>query len=104
MSFQDPASRVQVGSHGSRDRTVVSPVGALDLGTRDVFRDALAACDGHVVIDLSGVTFLDSSVLDVLVVQRTRLVATFGSLELQRPRPWSRKVLEAVGLDAWITD
>jgi anti-anti-sigma factor len=81
---------------------LIIPVGEIDLATRDALRASLAACDGHVIVDLSGVSYLDSSGVGVLVAQRNRLVANGGSLRLLDPRPQVWKLLQTVGLGAWL--
>jgi anti-sigma B factor antagonist len=95
---QDRRLKLRIGSHQLRNRTVIIPVGEIDLSTRDELRDCIAACDGDVVVDLSGVTFLDSSGIGVLVGQRNRLVAAHGSMVFCDPRDNVRLVLETVGL------
>ena len=56
---------------------VVRPVGELDIATADALRDALArACSGEadtVVVDLAAVTFVDSSVIGLLVATAKQL-------------------------------
>jgi anti-anti-sigma factor len=90
--------RHQLG-HG---RTVVIPIGEIDLASRDHLRSVLEAIDGDVIVDLTGLSYLDSSGIGVLVAQRNRLTANGGSLQLRDPQPAVRQVLEIVGLEAWI--
>jgi anti-anti-sigma factor len=97
----DHEMRVRIGVHRLRDRTVVIPVGEIDLATSGVQRQCLAGCSGHVVVDLAGVTFLDSSGIGVLSAHRKRLLDDGGSVELRAPRPEVRVAIEAVGLGDW---
>jgi anti-anti-sigma factor len=83
-------------------RTVIYLAGELDLATRDDLRQRLAALHGRVVADLSGVAFLDSSTIGVLIKTRNRLVADDGELELRNPQELPRRALETVGLKEWI--
>jgi anti-anti-sigma factor len=84
------------------DTTVVIPKGEIDLATRDDLRAALERCNGSVVVDLSGVTFLDSSGIGVLASQHKRLVNQGGALILREPVDVVRHTLTVVGLDEWI--
>jgi anti-anti-sigma factor len=71
--------------------------GEIDLGTADVFREqvrAVALTGRHVVLDMGGVTFMDSSGLAVLV----EATSDAGSLTLREPTAIVRRVLEATGL------
>jgi anti-sigma B factor antagonist len=86
-------------AHG---RTVVVPIGEIDLATRDLLRSALEASHGDVIVDLSGVSYLESVGIGVLVAQRNRLTLNGGSLQLRDPQPFVRQVLEIVGLETWI--
>ncbi len=99
----DPGRRLRVGAHRLGDRTVVIPVGEIDIATNGMFRDHLDRCVGHVVVDLAGVTFLDSSGIGTIAVTRSRLEKESGTLELREPRPIVRAAIEAVGLGHWIT-
>ena len=85
------------GEHGT---TVLAVVGELDVGTAPRLREVLvrlAADTGRpprVVLDLSGVDFLDSTGLGVLLGGAKRLRAQGGGLALARAEPQVRKVLE----------
>ncbi|HEX4528688.1 MAG TPA: STAS domain-containing protein [Acidimicrobiia bacterium] len=83
---------------------MVVPVGEIDLATRDLLRSALEASHGDVVVDLSGVSFLDSEGIAVLIAQRKRLIASSGSLQLRDAQPAMRKVLEIAGLETLIAE
>jgi anti-anti-sigma factor len=74
--------------------------GELDVSTMGVFDAALAAAhdgDGAVVLDLSRVTFIDSSGLRSLIHLGRSLRG--GGLILRDPQPRVRHVLEERGLD-----
>jgi len=77
--------------------------GELDLATVDGLRDQLSAVmlEAHspAYVDLSGVTFLDSSSIAVLV-DAHRLAPTHGSeLVIVAPSPACRRVFDILGLD-----
>jgi anti-sigma B factor antagonist len=96
---------LRLGRHElAHGRTVVVPVGEIDLATRDLLRSALEASHGDVVVDLSGVSFLDSEGIAVLIAQRKRLIASGGSLQLCDAQPAMRKVLEIAGLETLIAE
>jgi len=64
--------------------------------------EARAAGARQVMLDLSAVTFMDSSGLGVLVNQLKEFRALGGDLTLRAPSPQTRKVLEITGLDRTI--
>lgn len=81
---------------------VVRLAGELDLYNAHVVRDALLeAADGspeRLVVDLSDVTFLDSTALGVLIEARTKLPNRRAFL-LASPAVEPRRALEVSGLD-----
>src|SRR5271165_1396482 len=77
--------------------------GEIDLATAPELRDRLAEIPsdaGNVIVDLSGVTFLDSTGLSVLVATWKRLTyeAPSGAFRLVVRRPTIQRVLEVTGL------
>lgn len=81
---------------------VVTANGQLDLAENDALREVLAPLSGVVTVDLSEVTFIDSSAIGVLVGAHNRLTESGGSLRLRSPQDLPRRVLEIVGLTDWI--
>jgi anti-anti-sigma factor len=71
--------------------------GEIDPATAPILRETLAGLHGNVTIDLSHVTYLDSSGIGVLAGQRNRLLAADGDLVLRSPTEFVRNVLEIVG-------
>ena len=72
--------------------------GELDIATCEELRDAIEPHLGPaqaVVLDLAGVTFMDSSSLPVLVQARGRLTPDGGSLILRNPSTAARRLLTA---------
>jgi anti-anti-sigma factor len=88
------------------DLHVVALHGELDVISADGLVDALVNVAGsRLVVDLSGLTFMDSSGIAALVVARNRILANEqGQLELSRPEGIVRKALEIVGLSEWIVE
>jgi anti-sigma B factor antagonist len=82
--------------------TVVSLAGELDLYNANTIREALLECCAEeperLVVDMSAVTFIDSTALGVLIEARTRLPNRRGFL-LAAPGPETRRALEVSGLD-----
>jgi anti-sigma B factor antagonist len=82
---------------------LVSVSGELDLYTSERLRRAIdeAASVGAdtVLLDLSGVGFIDSTVLGVIVQESKRLEGRGVSLTLVTDDPRTLRVLEVTGLD-----
>ena len=95
---EDPIAGI-VRNDGS---IVVSLAGELDLYNAHEVRDALLQCCAEsperLVVDLSGVTFIDSTALGVLIEARARLANRRGFL-LAAPGIETRRALEVSGLD-----
>ncbi len=95
---EDPVSGVQ-----SEDgRVIVSLAGELDLYNAHVVRDALlhaaAEAPERLVVDLSGVRFIDSTALGVLIEARTKMPNRRAFL-LAAPGLETRRALQISGLD-----
>lgn len=90
-----------VTKHG--DLTVVSPVGEIDLATqgelRSLLNDLVVAGDVHLVLDLSGVEFIDSTGIGALIGTRRRVHAFQGSLVLVCPDEAILKIFTITGLE-----
>ncbi len=82
--------------------TVLAVTGEIDVATAPSLRtrlvDAEDAGQRVVVVDLSGVSFIDSTALGVLVGAHKRLTSVGGSLRLVVTEPRIRKVLEITDL------
>lgn len=86
------------------DDIVLVVAGEIDLYTAPRLQRELAAAvgdgdPGHVVVDMSGVEFCDSTGMNVLLAAHWRATERGGSLELAAPRPSVRKILQVTGLD-----
>ncbi len=95
---EDPIAGVE----RSDDAVVVSLAGELDLYNANAVRDVLLECcaesPDRLIVDLSGVKFIDSTALGVLIEARTRLPNRRGFL-LAAPGLETRRALEISGLD-----
>lgn len=86
--------------------TVVSPHGEIDYGNVDVLRAALAdvsrADSDEVVVDLSHVTFIDSTALSALVGAKQRLADAGRSFSVRGPQPRVARVLQLAGVNEYL--
>lgn len=76
--------------------------GEIDITTSRAMREALTAAlraGPDLIVDLSGVTFIDCSEVGVLVAARNEAVAGGGSLVLRAPSEAVRRVTRILGLD-----
>jgi anti-sigma B factor antagonist len=85
--------------------TVVFAAGEIDIATSDALREAMLAAvesSRHVVVDLSAVTFLDSTSLGVLLGAQKRIASTQQSMCLVGPTRLVAKVLSITRVDQTI--
>ena len=89
--------------HTIRTATIVTIEGKLNKGNSEESRDQLRGVilDGgaRLVLDLSGVTYVDSMALSVLVSALKLAREEGGDLVLLRPTPPVRSLLEVTRLD-----
>jgi anti-sigma B factor antagonist len=83
---------------------LVALVGEIDLYTAPRLQSELAAAlaeapASHLVVDMSGVDFCDSTGMNVLLGAHRRAHEQGGNFELSAPRPALRKILQVTGLD-----
>ncbi|MCX4817927.1 STAS domain-containing protein [Streptomyces sp. NBC_01239] len=83
---------------------IVTAQGEIDHEVRDLFRDALLSEDGvmaplRIVVDLSGVTFMDSSGINVFGAAHRRVRDAQGWLRIAGAQESVVRVLHIVGLD-----
>jgi anti-sigma B factor antagonist len=81
---------------------VLQLIGELDIGSAPALRQRLVellTSDGDVVVDLSGLTFMDSSGISVLIVAHKRARDQGRKLTLRQPRGAVAKVLAISGTD-----
>jgi anti-anti-sigma factor len=76
--------------------------GELDMATCERLRDAIEPNLGPrqtIILDLSGVEFMDSASVHVLVQARGSLTADGGSLKLRNPSVAARRLLSLAGAE-----
>jgi anti-anti-sigma factor len=92
-----------VASHAIDGGRVVALSGELDASTARGLAEQLFGEPGSlVVVDLSRLTFIDSSGLGAIHAARRRMTESGGTLVLCRPNPMVSLVLEVTGLDQWV--
>ena len=93
------ATTAQIGA----DAYVVSVSGELDIATADRFAEELertaARSARRVIVDLVGLTFIDSVALGVLTEEARRLRASGGTCVVVSQDPRILRVFEITGLD-----
>lgn len=93
---------IHVARHG--DRYVIAALGELDLSTVDAFvhavREAEATDASRIVLDLSALTFMDSSGLKALLEAHTRSQTDSDRLRVIRGPRRVQRVFELTGADA----
>jgi anti-sigma B factor antagonist len=88
----------------SGESAIVSVAGEIDVSTAPLLRDRLQQLAARfVTVDLSAMTFIDSTGLGVLVGAFRRLREDGGDLALRAPTRSTRKVLELTGLAQMMT-
>jgi anti-sigma B factor antagonist len=91
------------------DGRVHAVKGELCLSTVDQLREplfeAIETASGHLIVDLTECTFIDSSGLEILALASWRLVATDPKRELVvvSPRSAVRRILDLTGMDHIVT-
>jgi anti-sigma B factor antagonist len=84
--------------------SIIRVQGDLDLSTVSAFDAELERQLGslHLVVELEGCTFIDSSALRALVRAQKRVAETGGTLVLVAPSQPARRVLEIATLDRFV--
>ena len=97
-----PAPQFLVGVSRSESSVVVEVDGELDLATAPQLRDRLVALaeegQTQVILDLTRLSFIDSTGLSVLVMALNRARADGGSVLIRNPSQSVLRILEITGL------
>jgi stage II sporulation protein AA (anti-sigma F factor antagonist) len=104
----DRPARLSVETRVVDGVRVVAVWGEIDYDVRDLFSEALLLEDGavpplRIVVDLSQVTFMDSSGINVLVGTHRQVSEARGWLRVAGAQESVLRVLELVGIDALIS-
>jgi len=92
--------------HADGPVSVLQLVGELDISSAPALREQLLellTSSGDVVVDLSDVSFMDSSGISVLIVAHKRSIAQGRTITLRNPRGPVAKVLAVTGTDQVFT-
>ena len=87
------------------DAIVIYVRGEIDMATAGRLRDAIEphlGPDQTMVLDLSGVAFMDSQCFHVLLKARSTLTADGGSLILRNPSRAARNLLSRVNAERFL--
>lgn len=99
----DRSDRLSIAHSTVGGIRVVTLRGEIDHDSKDALSESLLSRDGEetprIVVDLGGVTFLDSSGINVFVQAHQNLGAARGWLRLAAARGPVMRVLQLVGLD-----
>ena len=94
-----------VTSRDSEEGRFFSFSGELDASTSRGLVEQLQGPPGSlVVLDLSGLTFMDSSGIGTIHMARRLAIKNGGTLVVSRPQAMVERVLQLTGLDTWIVD
>ena len=96
------AERLAISAAIGLRHVVVAVAGELDAMTVQQFRDELmrqVPATPRVVVDLSGLQFMDTSAIHVLVIVNNRVMAGGGLLVLAGAQPVVARVLSLAGAD-----
>jgi anti-anti-sigma factor len=81
--------------------SIITLVGEHDLSTIDAdnvaLTAAIASCDGDLVIDVSGVTFMSAGTVNLIIRARRALERQSRSLTLRSPSRSAKRVLDLCG-------
>ena len=95
----------RVTSRHSENSRIFSLLGELDASTCRGLTEQLQGPPGSlIVIDLSELSFMDSSGIGAIHLARRLAVKDGGMLVVSRPQPMVERVLQLTGLDTWIVD
>jgi anti-anti-sigma factor len=106
LPLTDPPERgphVSVGRDGPQ--VVVTLRGEIDASNADAIPDLVVhAAEGctSVRVDISDVTFLDSTLLRALLICQTRLVIAGVDFKVRSPSPQARRTFELTHLESML--
>lgn len=98
----DEDEALTVTAEHAADALILHVRGELDVATAPQLEDAVAAVAGgpaDLVLDMKGLTFVDSSGLTALVRVHKVVSARSGSVTVRGARPFVVEVLKMVSLD-----
>ena len=86
--------------------TILNLQGRFDFGSRKEFKDTIDRLQAggcrHIILDLEGVSFVDSSALGLLVIAHQNLKLKEARLSLVKPQAYVRQVLDLANVPKMI--
>jgi anti-sigma B factor antagonist len=102
MSDEELIDGISVRTDHVGRQAIMALSGELDLVSAPRLRNAIASLHGEavddVVVDLAGLTYIDSVGIGLLVASRRRLDAEGRTFSVRNPAPQVRRLLEITGL------
>jgi anti-sigma B factor antagonist len=102
MTGEELVDGIAVQTEQSGRCTIMTLTGELDLVSAPRLRNAITSLSGEsldeVVVDLSGLTYIDSVGIGLLVASRRRLDAEGRTFSVRNANPQVRRLLEITGL------
>jgi anti-anti-sigma factor len=97
-----PEASMQIERSSTHGAVVVRIEGRFEFGTRNEYKRLIGQIvqEGHrrLVVDLEGVTFLDSSALGLLLLTDQNFKLKKGNFSLVKPTGYVRQVIELANL------
>ncbi|MGH2717045.1 MAG: STAS domain-containing protein [Actinomycetota bacterium] len=100
------SAQLNIARESLPEAEVIRVSGELDISSSSALREELtevARTDSNVVLDLSGLRFMDSTGLSVIIAALKRLRERSFDLLLCAPQPPVRRIFEICGLDGIVT-
>jgi anti-anti-sigma factor len=102
MTGDDLVDGIAVRTEQVGRSTIMTLEGELDLVSAPRLRNAITSLRGEaideLIVDLSGLTYIDSVGIGLLVASRRRLDAEGRTFSVRNPAPQVRRLLEITGL------
>lgn len=101
-----PSQELELRTERGDTSTTIFVAGEVDYGTASQLRSALVGLvngdSRDVVVDLTGVTFVDSTALSVLVQGKQRLHSAGQRMSVTGAQPRVTRVLELAGVEDYL--
>jgi anti-anti-sigma factor len=99
--FSVASGLLQITVTDEAEHLVIAPCGDIDVSTAPLFADCLVTAANQaaqpVIVDLTGVTFMDSAGLDALIVGHRLLRSSGVPLRVRNSRSTVRQLIEVTG-------
>lgn len=102
--YEDDSLAFEITREPETTPPLVSLIGEMDLRAaadlREALLKALADGDGTVVLDMSELTFIDSTIISVLIMARKRADASGGEVRMRAVPARVQRILAITGIDS----